>query len=96
MNIKECSEEICHLLIQSYYEAEAAEINSLVNNILASGKDDNDREMAIKKLILRCHPKWLGDYYINGVSYVEWTNLISLLKNNLNSAWAKLEPRIYK
>lgn len=86
MNIKECSEEICHLLIQSSYEAEAAEIHSLVNKILTSGKDDNDREMAIKNLILRCHPKWLGDYYINGVSYVEWTNLISSLKTKLKSA----------
>lgn len=86
MNIKECGERICYLLIQSSYESEAAEIHSLVNKILTSGEDDNDRAIAIENLISRCHPKWLGDYYINGISYVEWTNLISLFKTKLNSA----------
>lgn len=85
MSIKECSERLCYLLTQSSYRDEASEINFLVNKILISKKDADDRVMTINKLISRCHPKWLGDYYITGMSYSEWTDLISLFKKQLSS-----------
>lgn len=39
-------------------------------------KNDKNRLSAINDLISRCHVKWLGDYYINDLSYKEWTDLI--------------------
>lgn len=83
MNIKECSEKLCFLLTQSAYVDEANEIDNLVSKILSSNTESNDRKLAINSLISRCHPKWLGDYYIEGITYKEWTDLISLFKTKL-------------
>jgi hypothetical protein len=83
MNLKEYSEKICDLLIRSSYQDEANEIDLLVKEVLNFKKNDSERRSAIDSLISRCHPKWLGDYYINGVSYKEWTDLITTFRNKL-------------
>ncbi|MFE8100742.1 hypothetical protein RBA63_13135 [Brenneria goodwinii] len=83
MNLKECPETICDLLMRSSYQDEANEINSLVNKVLNLSKNDSERTLAIESLISRCHPKWLGDYYINGVSHKEWTDLVTEFRKKL-------------
>jgi hypothetical protein len=62
---------------------EAQEIRTLVNVVLTLPKGDLNRNMAINDIISRCHPKWLGDYYITGIDYKEWTDLITNLKTKL-------------
>ncbi|MDX5630811.1 MULTISPECIES: hypothetical protein [unclassified Brenneria] len=83
MNLKECSEKICDLLLRSSYQDEANEIGFLANKILNLDKGDSERISIIESLISRCHPKWLGDYYINGVNYKEWTDLVTAFRNKL-------------
>ena len=83
MNLNEYSKKICDLLIRSGYQDEANEIEFFVKIILTKDKGDEERIIAKNKLIPRCHPKWLGDYYINDVSYKEWTDLISKFKIKL-------------
>lgn len=83
MNLIECSEKISDLLLRSSYQKEANEIKLLVNRILILDKGDSERISIIKNLISRCHPKWLGDYYIHMISYKEWTDLVTELSNKL-------------
>ncbi|VTQ52260.1 Uncharacterised protein [Campylobacter jejuni] len=59
------------------------EISILIDKVLTLGKDDNERALAIEGLISRCHPKWLGDYYINNITYKEWTDIITDFKKKL-------------
>ncbi|WP_072052714.1 hypothetical protein [Pantoea anthophila] len=84
MNLEEVEKKICDILTSSSYLDEAIEINDLMLKVLTLNKNDPLRTMAIDSLISRCHPKWLGDYYVNNVSYKEWTDLISDFKNKLN------------
>lgn len=83
MNLEGISEKICDKLIFSSYVDEANEIKSLMTKLLTLDKSDPSRISAIDNLISRCHPKWLGDYYINNVTYKEWTDLITDFKKKL-------------
>ncbi|MFZ4835078.1 hypothetical protein [Rouxiella sp. Mn2063] len=83
MNLENISDKICSVLITSAYVDEAKEIKGLMINILTLEKHNPIRVSALESLISRCHPKWLGDYYINNVSYKEWTDLITKFKNKL-------------
>jgi len=83
MNLEDISDEICSTLVSSAYFDEANEIKELIINVLKLEKNNPTRVSAIDSLISRCHPKWLGDYYINNVSYKEWTDLITKFKNKL-------------
>ncbi|ADP11298.1 hypothetical protein EJP617_16170 [Erwinia sp. Ejp617] len=83
MNLEEISEKICNILISSAYFDEAKEIKELMNKALTLNKNDTIRMSAIENLISRCHPKWLGDYYVSNISYKEWTDLITNFKKKL-------------
>lgn len=67
---------MCDILSRSGFNKEASEISSMVLMISTLEKNDKNRISAINDLISRCHVKWLGDYYINDLSYKEWTDLI--------------------
>ncbi len=86
MNLEETSAKICDILISSVYVDEANEINELMINVVILDKSDPIRISAIENLISRCHPKWLGDYYINNITYKEWTDIISDFKKKLIKA----------
>jgi len=64
MSLNEAGEKLCNILYSSAYDDEANEIRNLMIAINFLEKDDPVRISAIDDLILRCHPKWLGDYYI--------------------------------
>ncbi|WP_168404995.1 hypothetical protein [Erwinia amylovora] len=83
MNLEEVSQKICSVLISSAYVDEAREIKELMIIVLTLDENDPVRMSAIESLISRCHPKWLGDYYINNISYKEWTDLITNFKKKL-------------
>ncbi|KGT94594.1 hypothetical protein NG99_08245 [Erwinia typographi] len=84
MNLEQISEKICNMLTASSYFDEANDIKKLMIKVLTLNRNDSDRVNAIDSLISRCHPKWLGDYYINNITYKEWTDLITQFKNKLN------------
>lgn len=83
MNLENIIDKICSILIASAYVDEAKEIKGLMINVLTLEKHNPIRVSALESLISRCHPKLLGDYYINNVSYKEWTDLITKFKNKL-------------
>jgi len=83
MNLNEIAEKLCNILFSSVYNNEANEIRSLMIKVLSLEKNDPVRISAIDDLISRCHPKWLGDYYIKNITYSEWTDLIIDFKNEL-------------
>ncbi|GAL58944.1 hypothetical protein [Pseudescherichia vulneris] len=83
MNLNEIAEKLCNILFSSAYNNEANEIRSLMIKVLSLEKNDPVRISAIDDLISRCHPKWLGDYYIKNITYSEWTDLIIDFKNEL-------------
>lgn len=83
MNLNEIAEKLCNILFSSAYNNEANEIRSLMIKVLSLEKNDPVRISAIDDLISRCHPKWLGDYYIKNIIYSEWTDLIIDFKNEL-------------
>lgn len=83
MTIEEYSSTICNLLKNSSFYEEAQEIDSLTNIISCFPKGEEKRRKALQSLISRCHPKWLGDYYITGVDYIEWTRLLTNFKAKL-------------
>ncbi|PXB00568.1 MULTISPECIES: hypothetical protein [Pectobacterium] len=84
MSIKEIGNKICDYLILSSHQKEALEIDGLLKKILDENNDPIERKEAADNLSSRCHPRWLGDYYIDGVTYKEWTDLITRLKKSLN------------
>ncbi|TDB42694.1 hypothetical protein C5467_23605 [Photorhabdus khanii subsp. guanajuatensis] len=77
MNIKECSETLCKHLMDSCYQSEAEEISRLVNILLDNYTNEDEKMKATSNLLSRCHPRWLGDYYIKDVTYKYWTDLIT-------------------
>ena len=83
MSLNEVGEKLCNILYSSAYDDEANEIRNLMIAINFLEKDDPVRISAIDDLILRCHPKWRGDYYIKNITYSEWTDLIVNFKNQL-------------
>lgn len=84
MNLEEVGEKISDILASSSYLDEANDIKDLMIKVLTLNKNDPLRIVAIDNLISRCHPKWLGDYYVNNVTHKEWTDLITEFKNKLN------------
>ncbi len=84
MNLKECNDTLCDLLKRSGYEDEADEIQALVDIVLDPNSSDSQRNEAIKNLTMRCHPKWLGDFFIDGMTYPQWTDLITHFEKLLN------------
>ncbi|WP_233959404.1 hypothetical protein [Pectobacterium versatile] len=91
MNIKEIGNKMCDHLILSSHQKEALEIDGLLKKIFNEINDPVERKTVIDNLLLRCHPKWLGDYYVDGVTYQEWTNLISSFERSLNKFKKKLK-----
>ncbi|MGG6175221.1 hypothetical protein ACQV2C_08845 [Pantoea allii] len=84
MNLEEVGKKICDILASSAYLDEANNIKDLMIKALVLDENDPLRMIAIDSLISRGHPKWLGDYYVNNISYKEWTDLITDFKNKLN------------
>ncbi|MEB6533655.1 hypothetical protein MXM51_03720 [Pantoea stewartii] len=84
MNLEEVAKKICDILASSAYLDESNDIKDLMIKVLTLDKNDPLRMMAIDSLISRCHPKWLGDYYVNNITYKQWTDLITDFKNKLN------------
>ncbi|MBC0853036.1 hypothetical protein [Pantoea stewartii] len=84
MNLEEVGKKICDILASSAYLDESNDIKDLMIKVLTLDKNDPLRMMAIDSLISRCHPKWLGDYYVNNINYKQWTDLITDFKNELN------------
>jgi len=81
--MKELVEQICDLLKNSSYEEEVKSIQDMFYKVKHLEKDDEKRILALENLISRCHPRWLGDYHIVGLSYQEWTDLIISFKKEL-------------
>lgn len=83
MNLKECNDTLCDLLRRSGHEDQANEIQALLDIVLAPGSSDSLRDEAIKNLAMRCHPRWLGDFFIDGMTYPRWTDLITHFETRL-------------
>lgn len=77
MNIRACSDLICDHLTQSSFQKEADEVRQLTDVVLNETASLGERQDAAKQLISRCHVKWLGDYFIVGVSYDQWLKLLT-------------------
>ncbi|QSB20386.1 hypothetical protein JN403_05255 [Pseudomonas sp. 15A4] len=77
MNIRACSDLICDHLTQSSFQKEADEVRQLTDAVLNETASLSARQDAAKQLISRCHVKWLGDYFIVGVSYDQWLKLLT-------------------
>ncbi|WP_409309261.1 hypothetical protein [Pectobacterium sp. B1J-3] len=84
MNINNAGKRICDHLLSASIDKEAMEIASLIKIIIDENNDIEERNEAIDNLLSRCHPKWLGDYYIKDVTYQEWFTLISKFNRALN------------
>ena len=78
--------KICNLLSLSGYVQEAKEISDMMNKLLILDKGEAERRSTINNLISRCHTKWLGDYYVDNITYKEWTDIITEFKKKLNKA----------
>lgn len=44
---------------------------------------DNSRKEIANKIKEMCHPKWLGDVYINNLSLKEWYGLLDKLSKSV-------------
>ncbi|MDN4133352.1 MULTISPECIES: hypothetical protein [Pantoea] len=84
MSIDKTSLKIYEALMFASYVDEANEIKSLMGKVLTLSKSDSERLSAIESLLLRCHPKWLGDCYVKNNSYNEWMELIAKFKKELS------------
>ncbi|MEF9678768.1 hypothetical protein ABRQ00_21160 [Pectobacterium aroidearum] len=91
MSMSDIAKEICGYLTSASIHDEVTEIEGFIKVIFDENENIEVRKSAIDNLLLRCHPKWLGDYYVEGVTYQEWTNLISRLDRSLNKFKKKLK-----
>lgn len=83
MGLEGLSQKIYDILMSSSYANEAEEINNLMSKVLILNEIDPVRFSAIESLLSRCHPRWLGDYYVKNFSYAEWISLITQFKTKL-------------
>lgn len=91
MNIQEIGNKLCGYLVLFSNQNEVLEIDGILKKILDESSDPVERKEAIDNLLSRCQPKWLGDYYVEGITYQEWTNLISRFYHSLNKINKKLK-----
>ncbi|GKW26499.1 hypothetical protein PEC311524_40930 [Pectobacterium carotovorum subsp. carotovorum] len=91
MSMIDIGKEICVYLTFSSINNEVVEIENFIKIIVDESENIEVRMSAIDNLLSRCHPKWLGDYYIEGVTYQEWMNLISRFYCSLNKFKTKLK-----
>ncbi len=64
-------------------EQEAMRIDGFIKKSIDENNNLEERREAIKNLLSCCHPRWLGDYYVEGITYKEWTDLISIFYRSL-------------
>lgn len=83
MKIIDTKNKVCSLLRESSFDDEAAQIETFINKIV--DKNETEKNFYIDEIVSRCHIKWLGDYYIKGVSYNSWISLIYELKKEVEN-----------
>ncbi|MDE8744543.1 MULTISPECIES: hypothetical protein [Pectobacterium] len=91
MSMSDIGKEICDHLTSASINNEAMEIEGFIKIIVDESENIEVRKSAIDNLLSRCHPKWLCDYYVEGVTYQEWTSLISRFDRSLNKFKKKLK-----
>ncbi|AOR64134.1 hypothetical protein [Pectobacterium wasabiae] len=83
MSLSDIGKSICDHLASASIDKEVEEIEMFLK-IIDEGNDREEVNLAIDNLLSRCHIRWLGDYYIEGITYQEWNKLISKFRRSLN------------
>lgn len=76
-------------LHQGGFIKEADELKCLANMALDQNLSPNMRKDILKQIEMRCHVKWLGDFYLPHLSQKDWwgklERLARMAKKNLQS-----------
>ncbi len=80
--------ELIALLRQAGFAAPADDLEGLVRRL--ESDDVEERAAAARAILERCHPRWLGDLYVPGITHQQWWGLFGRC-----TAFAarRLEPR---
>ena len=78
MKIVDLKNRVCSLLRESSFDEEATQIDSIIDRII--DPEEINKKKYIEEIVSRCNIRWLGDYYIKGVTYNSWVKLISNLE----------------
>ncbi|AFI89107.1 hypothetical protein EXT68_19655 [Pectobacterium parmentieri] len=89
MSLSDIGKSVCDHLASASIDKEVEEIEKLLK-IIDEGRGREEINLAIDSLLSRCHPRWLGDYYIEDITYQDWTHLISKFHRSLNKLKRKL------
>jgi len=69
-------------LHQSGFVKEANELQHLANLALDKTLSEDIRKDALKKIEMRCHVKWLGDFYLSHLSQNDWWGKLEKLSRS--------------
>jgi hypothetical protein len=78
---KEALNEILELLRRNHFNQQADELEVLASQYYSVSKDEKENiAVKIKQI---CHPKWLGDFFIHGITQKDWFGLLDRLNRSI-------------
>jgi len=72
-------------LQQGGFIKDADDLQHLANLALDKNISKDMRKDALKRIEMRCHVKWLGDFYLKHLSQKEWWGKLEKLKKSTNN-----------
>lgn len=78
---REALARIVDLLNKSDFCEQAKDLGDLGSKYYTSSKEE--KHEISRKIKEMCHPKWLGDLYIEGISQKEWFSLLDHLSRSI-------------
>lgn len=78
---KDAFTKIINILDNHNFKKQAEDLESLVLQYYSESKENRKKiGCQIKQM---CHPKWIGDLYVEGISQKEWFNLLDRLSRSI-------------
>ena len=65
--------------VNSLRQGGRADLPEELEALLDQTRDPGVRDEALGAIAQRCHPKWLGDVYVEGVGWPSWWDRLSRL-----------------
>lgn len=76
-------DDVVRLLASAGFRSQADELRDLLTK--ARSPDATERASACAAIQQRCHPRWLGDLFIPGLSLQEWWTALEHLAKSVSS-----------
>lgn len=78
---KDSLNAIVKLLRDNNFDPQAKQLETLASRLYIA--DEREKERVGEEIRQMCHPRWLGDVFIHGISHQEWYELLDRLNRSI-------------